>query len=426
MQEYFSEASVQRLSAFWCVLLIIGLFVAEWVRVLPSIGVAGIFLTSIVYRYNHRDVVKIRQPSSYLSLTGVFGLHVISALVRGSIFDSLVQQDLVLQLPFLLLPVAFFLLPEWPARYKRWLWLLLIGCCLVSALGATINYLLHSQEIERTYLQSKVMPTEPDHIRFSLLISIAVMVGLVMLARSNKNSSYLRKTLLSIAVILLFLFQHLLAVRSGLVSMYMAGVAWVGWLGIQMRHWKAVVTILSISFILAGGSLLFFPTLQNKIINTRSDAQQIAIVRSANNYSVTARVYSYEVARVLIRKQPWLGVGKIRLATKMAIEYKYMFPEIAPDRYVLPHNQFIYNLTAYGIIGLAVFLISFYYPVWYALHNRNILFLLIYLIVSLSFVVEYTLESHIGLLIGVFFALLALAPEKEDSAMQSIVLNSGL
>ncbi|MVN76680.1 hypothetical protein GO988_10145 [Hymenobacter sp. HMF4947] len=415
MQEYFSEASFQRVSAFWCVLLIIGLFVAEWVRILPSVGVAGLFLTSTIYAYKHPDAVRNRQYLPYLSLTGVFGLHIFSALARGSLSDSLVRQDLVLQSPFLLLPIAFSLLPNWLIRYKQCLWLLLIGCCLFSALGATINYLLHSQQIEKIYLQSKVMPTEPDHIRFSLLISIAVIVGLVMLIREGDSLSFLKRVLIPIAIILLFLFQHLLAVRSGLVSMYVAGMAWIGWLGIQMRYWKAVLTILTSAFLLAGISLLFFPTLQNKIINTRSDTEQIAIVQSANNYSVTARVYSYEVASVIIRQHPWLGVGKIGLANKMAIEYSYMFPEIESDRYVLPHNQFIYNLAAYGIIGLIIFLISFYYPVLYALRRGKILFLLIYLIVSLSFLVEYTLESHIGLLISIFFALLSLAPEEGDS-----------
>ena len=125
---------------------------------------------------------------------------------------------------------------------------------------------------------------------------------------------------------------------------------------------------------------------------------------------MTARVYSYQAAWAIIQQHPLLGVSKVRLAAAMAKEYKYRFPSIDPNRYVLPHNQFIYNLASYGIIGLVIFLIGYYYLLWRSIGRRNVLLVLIYLIISISFVVEYTLESNIGVIVGLFFMLIAAAP----------------
>ena len=87
--------------------------------------------------------------------------------------------DLGMQLPFLMLPLSFWLLPPLPSRYLRWLWWILIIMTVLAACGATINYLLHAQEINESYMHSKVMPTEPDHIRFSIIITMAIAAGCI-------------------------------------------------------------------------------------------------------------------------------------------------------------------------------------------------------------------------------------------------------
>lgn len=94
----------------------------------------------------------------------------------------------------------------------------------------------------------------------------------------------------------------------------------------------------------------------------------------------------------------------------MALQYSCRYPEISTDKYVLPHNQFIYNLAAYGLLGLVVFLIGFYYPLLLGIRERNVLSLVVYLVITLSFLTEYTLEANIGVIIGLFFPLLTLAP----------------
>jgi len=370
--------------------------------------VAGLFLTSLVYSISHKRISQRAQCPELLSFTLVYLLHVVSAVTHSPLTDKDLQRDLLLQLPFLLLPIAFVLLPGLPKKHKDGLWLLLLVCCLAASGRTTLNYLLNHDEVNLLYVRSGVMPTVPDHIRFSLLVSIAVLAGILL--AFDKNLSIVRRRAIVVGVLVLFVFQHLLAVRSGLVTMYTSGFLGLCWVGWQQRRWKVLFVTATLGSGLAVGCMLLFVTLRNRVVNTRSDVGQIELVDAANNYSITGRIYSYKIAWVLIQQHPLLGVSKVKMNEEITQQYRYSYPEITVSHYLMPHNQFIYNLLAYGAIGLLVFLISFYYPLYVALRTRNAMLMLLYLITTLSFMVEYTLETHIGILTGIFFLLLAAVP----------------
>ncbi|MEJ7663021.1 MAG: hypothetical protein WKG07_27490 [Hymenobacter sp.] len=145
----------------------------------------------------------------------------------------------------MLLPIAFLLLPTWLPTHKSALWLLLLGCCLVSAGASVINYRANHQDIIRLYAQSRVMPTWPDYIRFSLLVSMASVAGAVLLTERRLSSAV--RWVAGVGVLLLFLFQHLLAVRSGLITLYAAGLGWLGWLGYARGRWRAALAGLALA-----------------------------------------------------------------------------------------------------------------------------------------------------------------------------------
>jgi O-antigen ligase len=319
MRSLFSEARVQQLSLAWGMLIIVGIFLSDAIRVLPSIGIAGLFLTGVLYSLQERRIAQRAHWPELLSFVLVYLLHAATGLWRSNIHDPLVQQDLVLELPFVLLPVSFLLLPTWQAAHKRALWAVLIGCCLVAAVAATKNYLLHTEAINRTYLESRVMPTALDHIRFSLLVSMAVLAGTLL--AFSRNLSAGQRALAALGAGLLFLFQHLLSARSGLVTMYAGGLVWLVWLGWQLRRWKEVLWTIGVLVVLVGASLLSFTTLRNKIVDTITDFNKVKTENAANYYSVTARVYSYEVAWDIIREHPVAGVSKAKLDETVATHY---------------------------------------------------------------------------------------------------------
>jgi O-antigen ligase len=284
---------------------------------------------------------------------------------------------------------------------------------VASAVLSTGNYLLHMQEINDMYLQSKVMPTEPDHIRFSLIITLAI--GAAALLLSNTGLEVKLRPWLVAAIIGLAFYQHLLAVRSGLVTLYALGGLGIIWLIFRQKHYKKAAALGVALLLLPLFSYVCFPTFRNKYANTREDVGRVSQTSSANNYSLVGRVYSYKVALMVIEDNPWFGVGKADMEQELATHYQREFPNIQPEAYILPHNQYLYSAVAFGSVGLLLFIVSFYYAGLTRWPSYSPLILIQYLIVTLSFLVEYTLETQIGIAFSLFFLLLALEGPKEQT-----------
>ena len=420
MQSIFTLARLHRAALFFCGCVIVGIFIANWFRVLPSIGMAGIALTGIVYAVTHRRIANWQLWPIFGSLSLVFLLHLIQGLNTDAANMGEYGKDVVLQLPFLLLPLAFWLLPAMPGRYLRGLWLLLVAMTLLAAAGATINYLLHASAINESYLHSKVLPTEPDHIRFSLLITLSIAAGTLLLAHNAVRQTW-RPWVIG-AIVALALFLHLLAVRSGEMTFYALGGLAVLWLVLRERQWKQAGMVTAMLVLLPVLSFVAFPTFRNKVYNTQEDVGKVKQTNSSEgkNFSIAARVYSYKAALAIWADNKLVGVSKADLESEMAKRYASLYPEMGSEFYILPHNEYLYILAAYGALGLLVFCVGLFYLVWWARRKHAPLLLAQYGSIALSFLVEYTLETQIGLAFVVFFLLLALQGslpiEEEDSS----------
>ena len=408
MQSVFTLARLHRACLFFCGCVIVGIFIANWFRVLPSIGMVGIALTGIIYAISHHRIANWQWWPVFGSLSLVFFLHLLQGLNTDAANLGEYGKDVVLQLPFLLLPLAFWLLPAMPGRYLRWLWLLLVAMTLLAAFGITANYLLHATTINEMYLHSKVMPTEPDHIRLSLIVTLAIAVGILVLVHNavpEIQRPWLQGTIAALA-----LFLHLLAVRSGEMTFYALGGIAILWLVLRKRQWKQAGKLAAVLLLLPALSFAVFPTFRNKIHNTQEDVGKVGQGNSSEGqtFSIAARVYSYKAALAVWADHKLVGVSKPDLQGEMAQRYQQLYPEIGSHFYILPHNQYIYNLAAGGMLGLAVFSLGLFYPAWWARRRHAPILFAHYVSIALSFLVEYTLETQIGLAFVVFFLLLAL------------------
>ncbi len=408
MQSIFTLARLHLAALFFCGCVIVGIFIANWFRILPSIGMAGIALTGITYAVVYRRVANWQLWPVFGSLSLVFLLHLLQGLNTEPTHMGEYGKDVVLQLPFLLLPMAFWLLPAMPSRYLRGLWLLLVAMTVLAAVGATINYLLHASAINESYLHSKVLPTEPDHIRFSLIITLAIAAGALLLVHDAVRQAW-RPWVIG-AIVALALFLHLLAVRSGEMTFYALGGLAVLWLVLRKRQWKRAGMLAAVLVLLPVLSFVAFPTFRNKVYNTQEDVGKVKQTNSSEgkNFSIAARVYSYKAALAIWSGNQLMGVSKPDLEYEMARRYAKLYPEMGSEFYILPHNQYLYNLAAYGALGLLVFCVGLFYPAWWARRKHAPLLLAQYVSIALSFLVEYTLETQIGLAFVVFFLLLAL------------------
>ena len=415
MPSLFSLKRIHQSAFFFCACIIISIFLVNWLRVALGIAMGGLTVTSVLYAIVHRRIANWKLWPVFGSLTLVFVLHLLAGFHTDAINMDEYRFDLGLQLPFFILPLAFWLLPAFPSRHLRWLWALLIGMTVIASLGATINYLLHATEINELYIHSKVMPTEPEHIRFSLIITLAIAASTLMVEHKVVKLKW-QPWVIGL-IIGLTLFLHLLAVRSGEMTFYALGSLTIVWLVSRKRDWKRagilVIALLSLPIL----SYFAFPTFRNKVYNTQEDVSKVDQSSEGKNFSIAARVYSYRAALAVWKDNKLTGVGKPNLEGETARRYAALYPELTPEFYILPHNQYLYNLAAYGLVGLLIFCIGLFYPAWWARRKYAPLLVAQYVSIILSFLVEYTLETQIGLAFVVFFLLLALQgsiPCEED------------
>ncbi|WP_188810694.1 O-antigen ligase family protein [Hymenobacter cavernae] len=417
---------IQRAAAVFCGLTIIGLFTHDFLPYISNVGIAGLALTALFY-FITQERAPVAKPYRviYISLTGVFLVHLASGLNTEVVHQEAFLEDVVMQLPFLLLPLSFTLLPAWPATYLRRLYLLFFNLVLVSALSSTGYYLLHAAEINESYSRSKIMPTVPDYIRFSLMVVFATSIG-IFFTKDKLVSRYKRWTIL-IGTAFLVLYTYLLAVRSGLLSFNAIGLLVVGWLIIKQKSYKQAIIVTLLLIALPVVSFVCFPTFRHKYYNTQYDVSQVQTASSANNLSLVGRFYSYEVGLQLVRQNPWFGVGKADMEQEVGRFYKRDFPSIESTSYLMPHNQFLYYWVAFGGVGLLAFLCSFYYPLYRVWNRVPPLLLVQYSIVTLSFIAEFTLDqkNQVGLTYSLLFILVSLAEASSISPKSSSSDTSG-
>ncbi|WP_416381035.1 O-antigen ligase family protein [Hymenobacter sp. GOD-10R] len=228
-----------------------------------------------------------------------------------------------------------------------------------------------------------------------------------MLVHKAWSSSWSRWLIIAGTVFLAF-YQHLLAVRSGLITFYALSIITTIWL-VKVKSYRIAVKLSLCLCLLPILSFICFPTFRNRFHNTREDIGQVDQIRSADNYSLTGRVYSYKVAMRVVKENLWVGVGNVDMQQELARQYKETFPTIKTTSYIKPHNQFIYSLVAFGVVGVLFFVACFYYPLIWSWPQHTPLLIAHYCIITLSFLAEYTLETQIGLTFSLMFLLLALA-----------------
>lgn len=307
------------------------------------------------------------------------------------------------RLPFLVLPWAFANLPRLDARQHRLVLYFQVWMMVAVCLGVGINYLLHFDEIQYGMKRGWPVPVPRNHIRFNLILATTILAGGWLWT----DGFYLRRrwerAALAAALVFLFAFIHVLSVRSGLAALYAALLFSVGWYVVRSRRWAVGLVALVLLTAIPVVAYKTLPSLQMRVAYMLWDWQQYR-QNVGVEYSDAGRWVSFEAGLQLWREHPWLGVGAGDLPAEVKRVVLERFPAYAGDPR-LPHNQFIYVLAGTGAVGLAIFLAALLYSLFLRPYRSFYLFAVFQVVVFASFMVEYTLETAMGVAFYLFFHL---------------------
>ncbi len=316
-----------------------------------------------------------------------------------------------IKVPFLLFPMAFFLLPVISAKVYQRIHLLFIIVMVVSALPIVRIMLLEYDQILLRLQQGQTIDAPGSHIRYSLLIALASLSAILLWYKDfYPKSSWQAKSILLVGISLV-VFLHFLAVRSGIMALYFTG--FVLWIKLSLSHGFTRRSLILLAGFVAIPATAYFtvPSFKNKVHYMVEDLSKYQS-KNWNAYSDSERLLSIR-AGIEIAKSHWLvGVGPGDLKEEVR---KYFWTHFDKDSFILPHNQFVTVAAGSGLLGLLAFLLFLVVPLLSGANFRNDYLLTIYVIIGLSLMVENTFETSVGVAIFIFFAMLGLNHQKSSA-----------
>jgi O-antigen ligase len=352
-----------------------------------------------------------RQDPSWLLATLPFWIVVLSGFVSedGAYLGTRIQ----LKIPFLVLPLAFAGLPVGDRRTYLLLHYLLLLLVSLASLQVLATYLQDPAFYNSLLLQGRPLPTPSNHIRFSMTAALAFGAGLYLYASGFTWRRAWERKLQALLLSFLFVFLHLLAVRTGLLLLYAGILLWILRLVIVRRKYllgAGLAALLALAPLIAYRTV---PAFTARIDYMRWDIQQHLLGNRIDN-SDSNRLVSMKIGWEIFREKPWTGIGMGDLRAEVEARYREQAPSLKP---LIPHNQWLCTLAGAGIPGALLFTAFALLPALLRKRFRNYLFLLLVLTYFLSYLVEPTLESNFGISLLLFFLLPAFRQEDVHTSM---------
>jgi O-antigen ligase len=359
-----------------------------------SIGMIALLILSLITN-SISDYKKAFAERKWFILILIF---VIPYLLGGLYSENIVLwwKVLVMKAPFIALPIALVVNNE---RFKLdkndYFINILLAIFLFTSFPIFFEFINSYDDILMKYSKGKTLSTPINHIRYSLMLGFGVLLAMDSSLNSIHKGVDVNVVYKFTVCVILFVTVHLLAVRSGLLSLY---IGLVVYLAIYIYKKKSFSIGLLVILFFAGFVYLspkLFPTINKKIGYTLYSLEKLK-QNKVENYSDTKRLVSMDIGWKMFSKNYLFGVGPGDLKKEVSLLYDHYYPNIDNEMRLLPHNQFLRIGASVGIIGLCIFLLILIFPLWHISASENSLFFAFMLSSISSFFVEGTIETQRG------------------------------
>lgn len=389
-------------------LLLLGMVYSPF---LQSLAMVGLVLCVLLSWDENRDFPFVWNPAWRVSWRGfwrrpdywtpVLYVGLVLFSFHGLQEPAYWLERLRIKTPFLFMPLVFFMFPYFSGRVAGSFWYFLAALLALSSLGIVLNYVWHFESVQAQLRMGQPLPMPCNHIRYSLLHVMGMAGGIHLLEKGFYLRSPRERGVLVGVLLWLVVAQHILAVRSGLVAMY--AVLLVAALRYVWRSRRWLVGVLLLGFLVAGPLTAYYavPSLRTRIDYARYDLDMLRKGVDRGALSDGSRWVSLEIGWKLFRNAPWTGVGAGNLRYRVEQEYAARYPGF--QRRLMPHNQLLFVAAGTGVVGLAVFLFSFFLPLLYKKKYLSFPMTALHLVALVSFIAEATIENAMGVAFFVVF-----------------------
>jgi O-antigen ligase len=390
-----NDFSKNNIALFFIAVMLVGLLCS---RSLASIGMF-LFGMNALRGVHPRRWLRQRWWLGGLIWIGMYALSWFWSGDKGE-WNAHVQ----VKLPFLLLPLAFGFLDPWTPTQLR-LFTIIFSTAMICGMLYSLSFFIRfPQEYIAGYKYSHTLPTPAynDHISFSTGVALCVAWCVYSW---RLWASELMRVVVFFVVIMLSLYLHILAAKTGLVALYVFWIGYFIYLFFVRRRQALLLLVM-----LAGScytAYQFIPTLRERINYTLYTYKQYRSGERSGLYSDAGRLISYNVAAAAIRAKPLTGAGAGDVMKDMSNIYAIRFPQIPEERQLYPHNQFLTTAVAVGLPAAAALVLWLLAPFLLLRRNRDsFFFVVVWLMLLVPLFVDPFLEVQAGVFVYLFFFLM--------------------
>jgi O-antigen ligase len=319
------------------------------------------------------------------------------------------------KLPLFFLPLAF----AGPFSFSKKEWerlaFVFLAVITIATIWSMFHYVINMREVQEGYLRAKSMitPLENDHVRFSWIVSVAILLAGWLWVIDRRSGKWIFWLLPGVAVWLV-LFLHILAARTGLLSFYLSIFITTLWLIFFQRPGKLLfgqkkkllkLTTLILLFILLPLAAYFvLPTFHNRVKYFLYDRSYFKDAHYLPGTNDAVRVISLKGGWSIMNEHPITGVGFGDVLKETKKWYESDYPQMAEPDKIYPSSEWLIYGAACGWPGFLVFtclmILPFFIPV-----KDKLPWWLLNLTAAFSLLFDIGLEVQFGLFVYCFIVL---------------------
>ncbi|HEX8315922.1 MAG TPA: O-antigen ligase family protein [Flavisolibacter sp.] len=376
-------------------LMILGLFLS---RATLSIAIL-LFLAFAMVHLNFIKQVKAFFTTPY---PAIFSLLFFIPLLSGLWSSDMNKwSDVVrIKLPLLFIPLAFA--GNWKLSATQWLLIAAIFLMLVfgGCVWGLIDYWQNTAQIHEDYLKAKTIrtPLENDHVRFSWLVSVAVILCFLLLAGSRQR---LERMVLSALLIFFTIYLHILSARTGLFSLYIFILLYAGWLLQKNKNRKWAVASLVLLLALPLAAYFVLPTFKARLLYNLYDLSFARKSEYLPGSSDGARTMSLKAGWQVLQQNP-LGAGAGDVRAEADKWYTANVPQVLPTDKFNPSSEWLMYGGFAGWPGVILFTVVMVLPFIYRPGSHPVFWTAFHATAAFSFAFDMGLEVQYGVFLYVF------------------------
>jgi O-antigen ligase len=309
-----------------------------------------------------------------------------------------------MKMAFILMPMSFAFL----GPFNRKEIMLILLCMVIPAVWSTIwvqiAYYSEFELFSQSIGQGRSIPTPINHIRYSVVIAISMIVCMGFFLENWKLKYRWERIAYGITAAYLFYFLHILSVRSGLALGYLGILTLLAFYVSRLKGWQKIVLVACI--ILAPiAAYKLMPGFQLKVNYTLYDLGKFQ-AGEGKDYSDSERWQSWHAGLAVGNRHPFFGTSPGRFEEEMKL---YYYGELQEDHWTRPHNQWINVFAMLGLLGLIVFTFTLIYPMKFSIFWQLPFMAAIYIMQLLAMMVEHPLDTQFGTSLFLMMTLLGLS-----------------